>query len=359
MHFCHVFLPLGVFFIYDKYMRAILYSLLILPSLIILPDLFGNPDFVASRIGIASETILVIISYEFIMFRVIRQFRFQGRTLTILYILFIITLLTSLLATIIGKVTPPNYLYSITRLNYDKLFYLSLTLGVFSIGSQSTTFFKTHDKALVFFAPFVAIAIGIVFFLLPFEKLYYFTKEDSVVEYMQFFVLFFAAVCSFLLARKLFSTSKVFWIIYLLISLTLFAIAGDEISWGQRLLGMATPQSLSDINKQNEITFHNIDAYEQYVKYGYLLIGWYGSVMSLALQNMIRWRFRMLLFPNSLLFFYFFIPFLFNGYILLGDHNLGGFAEICELILYGGIALFIANLYYHQKINKFPMTITV
>jgi len=35
--------------------------------------------------------------------------------------------------------------------------------------------------------------------------------------------------------------------------------AGEEISWGQRMFSLATPESLKAINKQDEITLHNIE----------------------------------------------------------------------------------------------------
>jgi len=37
-----------------------------------------------------------------------------------------------------------------------------------------------------------------------------------------------------------------------------FLCAGEEISWGQRLFDIETPQLLKEVNVQNEITLHNI-----------------------------------------------------------------------------------------------------
>lgn len=33
---------------------------------------------------------------------------------------------------------------------------------------------------------------------------------------------------------------------------------GEEISWGQRILGFSVPKNLENINSQSELTFHNI-----------------------------------------------------------------------------------------------------
>ena len=38
----------------------------------------------------------------------------------------------------------------------------------------------------------------------------------------------------------------------------LFVAAGEELSWGQRLLGLQTPPALQEINAQDEINLHNL-----------------------------------------------------------------------------------------------------
>jgi hypothetical protein len=46
--------------------------------------------------------------------------------------------------------------------------------------------------------------------------------------------------------------------VYGLAALVSLFIAGEEISWGQRVLGFATPAGLDDINDQGETNLHNI-----------------------------------------------------------------------------------------------------
>lgn len=41
-------------------------------------------------------------------------------------------------------------------------------------------------------------------------------------------------------------------------SICLLLIAGEEVSWGQRLLGLSTPEALAAVNQQGETTLHNI-----------------------------------------------------------------------------------------------------
>ena len=44
-----------------------------------------------------------------------------------------------------------------------------------------------------------------------------------------------------------------------MLSIVFFLIAGEEISWGQRIFDLATPDYLSSVNEQDELNFHNIN----------------------------------------------------------------------------------------------------
>ena len=84
------------------------------------------------------------------------------------------------------------------------------------------------------------------------------TREDSILEYIQ--VIFFAAAMFYAgaLAYRLFSTQKLFWAMaYGLLAFLLFLVVGEEISWGQRLLGISTPEYIAAENSQGEINIHN------------------------------------------------------------------------------------------------------
>jgi hypothetical protein len=75
-------------------------------------------------------------------------------------------------------------------------------------------------------------------------------------------ILFFYG---FLLARRTLDKSWVSLakqLIYVGLALLFFFGAGEEISWGQRLLGFETPQALSQVNRQEEFNLHNLSAWE-------------------------------------------------------------------------------------------------
>ncbi len=50
--------------------------------------------------------------------------------------------------------------------------------------------------------------------------------------------------------------------LYLGLALVFLFGAGEEISWGQRILGFETPEPLSQVNRQEEFNLHNLSAWE-------------------------------------------------------------------------------------------------
>ena len=77
-------------------------------------------------------------------------------------------------------------------------------------------------------------------------------REDGVFEWLTV-VFFLVASTLFFFAWRESGNA-----IFLLLALALFLGAGEEISWGQRLLGFATPQALASVNAQQEFNIHNL-----------------------------------------------------------------------------------------------------
>ncbi len=83
------------------------------------------------------------------------------------------------------------------------------------------------------------------------------TREDHWIEYLT--VVWFLLACLLLfvtarLERSLFRRG-----VYILGGIALLFVAGEEISWGQRVIGFATPDLLLGLNRQGEFNLHNID----------------------------------------------------------------------------------------------------
>lgn len=90
-------------------------------------------------------------------------------------------------------------------------------------------------------------------------------REDQYFESVGALMFFFASI-SFFLAfwhtrsdLKKDGLLKVKPLILLGFALVFFFGGGEEISWGQRIFNIATPDEINAINDQGEITVHNLD----------------------------------------------------------------------------------------------------
>jgi hypothetical protein len=115
------------------------------------------------------------------------------------------------------------------------------------------------------------------------------TKEDRVLEWAQFAALVLAAVVIAKVALHLRREGR----LALAVAWGLFAagcivIAGEEIAWGQRLLGLETPEALDEVNHQGQITAHNIRGVQDAINLVFTAAGLYGSVVA----GVLRWRAR-------------------------------------------------------------------
>jgi len=83
--------------------------------------------------------------------------------------------------------------------------------------------------------------------------------EDHIVEWGTFFSFVLACLvagaAAFLFQNK---GRKLPAMLYAGFALALFFAAGEEIAWGQRIADLDTPDELAEINKQDELTLHNI-----------------------------------------------------------------------------------------------------
>lgn len=86
-----------------------------------------------------------------------------------------------------------------------------------------------------------------------------FVIEDGFIEWCTVIVLF----CTMLVCGKRFLTLRrvrppLFLTVTMLLTLLCLFGAGEEISWGQRLFGLETPDYLKDRNAQGEMGIHNL-----------------------------------------------------------------------------------------------------
>ncbi len=86
-------------------------------------------------------------------------------------------------------------------------------------------------------------------------------QEDGPFENIQA-VLFFLSGLGFVLIYI--KNSRNLW--YLALSMLLIALAGEEISWGQRIFAIASPAWELKDNVQGEMNLHNINGIHQHIR---------------------------------------------------------------------------------------------
>lgn len=103
-----------------------------------------------------------------------------------------------------------------------------------------------------------------IFVFLPDQDIIRLTAEDNLIESLGAIFLFATSILFFIVFVRDKSGNDLLFIktkkniFYLLLALMFFWAGGEEISWGQRIFNLSTPQALSQINDQQEITIHNL-----------------------------------------------------------------------------------------------------
>ena len=91
------------------------------------------------------------------------------------------------------------------------------------------------------------------------------TQEDGLFEYSTAISFLVASIVAFILFAKSTAGNSLSRfpirrnIFYLLLAVLFFFGAGEELSWGQRLVGFDTPGSIRAQNVQEELNIHNLE----------------------------------------------------------------------------------------------------
>lgn len=113
---------------------------------------------------------------------------------------------------------------------------------------------KNNAHQIAAWGIFIAIICGYYFMATQFPLAFIVaTYEDLVGEWAQVFL--FAA--TMLLSIRIAYYRSRFRIFFIVLALACFYVVGEEISWGQRIFNLATPEFFEKHNLQNETNLHN------------------------------------------------------------------------------------------------------
>lgn len=195
------------------------------------------------------------------------------------------------------------------------------------------------------------------------ELFTFITMEDGPLEYPQFVLFALATFFAAGVAYKRFRAGHPWQaLMYLAVGAGSFLIAGEEISWGQRIFGWQTPADLAAINHQNETNVHNIRWVQDLL--GLLLGIASGVVMTLPFVSKKfkfeqRWdQGNFLLVPPLFLFTCFFAMFAYKvirfAAFAESEFTVTKFGEWPELCFSAGLALFTYLNYRRLSVSQAP-----
>lgn len=107
------------------------------------------------------------------------------------------------------------------------------------------------------------------------------TREDGPIEFASFAGFVVASGCAFWAAHRLRDERRLA-LAAVALGAVLFVAAGEEISWGQRLLGLETPELLVDGNRQDELNLHNLDGLQDKAVFAQLAVALAGAMLPLV-----------------------------------------------------------------------------
>lgn len=309
-------------------------------------DTYGSPDMSSKLLSVPvrevlEPTLLLLAGWRYWLFRQNKDW-LTGKTklkkLTLIFTLFVFALVA--LFTWYWSISHVNAVFELTRLHPQRLLLLGV-LGLFTyLIMQNNSWWHKHAHRVILFSPFVIFALLFPVSLWPFNIFKELIKEDRAIENLQFVILALGGSYSAWASYR-FWQAKQFWhgLIFSFVALGLLLVAGDEISWGQRLFGLSTPEKLSAINRQEELTFHNIYAIEWLVIYGYVGISLFG-LFSRNLSELIKpLRKYSLYLPAQQLFGYFLFAAIFFVQQLRIEWGIWhSWSEPAELAIYTGIS---------------------
>ncbi len=257
---------------------------------------------------------------------------------------------------IIHPIVHANFFFSTFHIHPPLLEPIALYLSAISLLIFDLAFLKKYKNWLLFVIPFWVLSLAVYFkWNLP-DVFWYIEKEDSLTEYLTFGVYILAGVVSYRCVRliqkmpKLPSSWKRFYlIIFAGIMVASFVIAGEEISWGQRIIGFETPDAIAKNNTQFEFNIHNQKSVFQYVYLAYALLGFYAASAWAIVKGMHKARFPRLVttvigyFSPSWRLIGFFIPIIVYAYLRgrFGDAMFDQWEELMEIYLAIGILFFL------------------
>ncbi len=174
-------------------------------------------------------------------------------------------------------------------------------------------------------------------------------KEDGLLEWLQFIFFLGASIfSSIILWRTRKQRFKKQWMFWLVLAALCFFVAGEEISWGERITGFGF-DLLRDINEQGESNIHNSEFFQHTlldpsIIGSSLFFGWIGWRYWPEIDAFPKRYYSLYFLPVALFYFYYDISYASTIKQIRYD------GEIFELLMSLGLLLHCwSNIFYRES----------
>ena len=181
-----------------------------------------------------------------------------------------------------------------------------------------------------------------------------FVNEDGLGEWATFLAVIALVPMGLAIARRLWRLNERSWaLLFVVAAIGAFFIAGEEISWGQRVFGFATPGDLAEVNRQGETNVHNIGSVLSFLNLAMFIVAVVAGMMPFIWRWGAHARQRdistMIVVPPLFLASSFLLAAAYRlvRYALLPDAHyvISRYAEFIELLMFGALLAFAVLLY--------------
>lgn len=224
-------------------------------------------------------------------------------------------------------------------------------------GKETVT--VTSRSGTLYWLPIVLVCGQLLLYLIYRDGYLWSVAEDGAYEWATFAAYALAAVAAGLLTWR-WLRQGLRWraASYLVLTLGFIFIAGEEISWGQRVFDFAGPEALVERNLQDEANLHNLLG--KFALHGaYVMVGLWGVGVGRVVARRVSWLKPVHVFAPGPELFWWFLPVL-AFYVYVGTVGVGlgrvipdlevlssgppRFQEPTEFLLGVGFLLFVLSV---------------
>ena len=220
---------------------------------------------------------------------------------------------------------------------------------------------QKKEKILIFILPlFLTLIVILIQSIVGAESWKKMNTEGGIIEYGTSFAYILAFIFAIPIGKLFLQKKhKLLGYFYYLLAVFCLFIALEELSWGQRFIGVKSPEFFETYNSKSELSLHNLVWLETYLYYGFIILGILGGLSWLIVKLLDRKRkikniYYKYLFPSWFISSFFLLVCIYFSilqYLSQWENLLTPLKEFMELTLSLGFFGFIIISFFRQSFD--------